>query len=194
MSSFERIACVFLFLWNSFLLAACSATEPSGTQTAAPSVGPCSLPNGTISSESKEAAAELRRSVESGPLYAVAASGGGGATCSVAYDSDVITLEYKFGNGGWLRVKRNSTIEYTDQEARFTSPPVENAIEVLKRVEQAAFTNGCGIDWQRPETEPVPDDPNSKEEIYRGDLCNCQARIRRDSTDHVTGLTMRSAC
>ena len=81
-----------------------------------------------------------------------------------------------------------------DQEARFASPLAEDAVALLTRVEQASFgTPGCGIDWRQPETRPASDDPKATESIYRGDTCNCQARVRSDAAGHVTGLVFRSA-
>lgn len=66
---------------------------------------------------------------------------------------------------------------------------------ILVRAECTAFgVNGCGINWQQTETLPVRDDTSTTETIFRGDVCNCQARIRRDNAGHVVGLALRSAC
>jgi hypothetical protein len=69
-----------------------------------------------------------------------------------------------------------------------------SVINELTDAEQAAFgADGCGIDWRQPETRP-PDAERVTETIYRGDVCNCQARVRSDTAGHVAGLIVRSAC
>jgi hypothetical protein len=138
---------------------------------------------------------ELRRSVEKGPLYTVPAAAAGVASCHVRYDSAVIELEYRFKDGGWLHVKRDARIEYTEQEARFALSPAENPVTILAGAERAAFgPDGCGIDWRQAETQPAGDDPSATETVFRGDVCNCQARIRRDAAGRIVGLVLRSTC
>jgi hypothetical protein len=173
----------------TLLLVGCSTNQPSAIRTAVPVTTPC-----TASREPTDAATEMRRTVESGPMYEIVAATTDVLTCTIAEDAGVVTLEYRFRNGSWLRRRRNSSIEYTEEEARFASPILENPIEVLKREEQHAFTHGCGIEWQQPEIEPLVDVSDAREAIYRGNICNCQARIRTDAGGRVTGLTLRSAC
>lgn len=137
----------------------------------------------------------LRRSVENGPLFTIPAAAAGVASCHVRHDSSVIELEYRFKDGGWLHVKRDARIEYSEQEARFALSPKEDPMAILAAVERGAFgPNGCGIDWRQSETQPAADDISASESVFRGDVCNCQARIRRGSTGNVIGLTLRSAC
>jgi hypothetical protein len=103
-----------------------------------------------MSPRDAEAVASLRRTVESGPLYTLAAANGGIAACRAANESGTITLDYNLKDGGWLRVKRQPSIEYTDQEVRFASPLAENPVAVLTRAEEAAFgADRCCIDWRR---------------------------------------------
>lgn len=104
-------------------------------------------------------------------------------------------LEYQFGNGATLHVERDARSEYTDMEAGLASPPPEPVVDILMRAERAAFgTAGCGIDWAHPETQAADAKPGMAESVYRGDTCNCQARIRRDATGRVVALALRSAC
>src|SRR6185295_16821765 len=120
--------------------------------------------------------AAVQRAVETGPLFTVPASRAGVASCRVGYESGMTSLEYRFRDSGWLRVKRDPRIEYSDQEARFAVPLTENPIAVLTRAERVAFGDkGCGIDWKEVETHPAEDDRGSVEATYRGDTCNCQA-------------------
>ena len=136
---------------------------------------------------------ELRRTVEAGPLYAAFAAGGSATTCRVGNDSGSVTLEYTFGDGASLRVTSNPQIEYTDQDARLETPLKEDPVAVLRRAEQSAFGGkGCGIEWRDKQTQPA--DGGSIEDIYRGDICNCQARVRRNAAGEVKGLLLRSAC
>jgi hypothetical protein len=136
----------------------------------------------------------LRRSVEMGPLYAVA-SKSGRTGCQVGRDSTAITITYMFRDGSSLIVRRDPQIEYSNQEARLTSPIDENPVAVLTRAEQASFGDkGCGINWRQPESKPAADDAKMTETVYRGDTCNCQARTRADAAGRVFVLSLRSAC
>jgi hypothetical protein len=130
-----------------------------------------------------------------GPLYAALARQSSVASCRIGNDSSAVTLEYTFRDGGWLQARRDPRIEYNNQEARFAMPPAEDPVAMLTRAEQLAFVpDGCGIDWRTPETQPSGDDPSTTETIYRGDVCNCQARVRKDTTGRVMRLLLRSAC
>jgi hypothetical protein len=138
--------------------------------------------------------AEIRRAIEDGPLYAVA-SRSGSASCHATAEDGTITLEYTFRDGASLRVTRSQGTEYTDQEVRLAAPLDEPAVDVLRRAEQAAFdAKGCGIDWSTVETTQPGDEPGATESIYRGTVCNCQARSRADATGRVLRLRLRSAC
>lgn len=179
----------------SLLHTACSA-PPAASQTASTTGGAeCVAAQGGASPQNAETTDGLRRAVEMGPLYTVLASQSGVASCRVSNDSSEVTLEYTFRNGGSLEARRDPRIEYNNQEARFAVPPQEDPVAVLTRAERLAFTpDGCGIDWRAPETQPAGDDPGATETIYRGDLCNCQARVRKDTAGRVTRLLWRSAC
>ena len=155
----------------------------------------CVVSDVGISPADADAIASLRRTVEAGPMYAASNSTPGVAACRAGSKSGTITLEYTLRDGGWLRVTRQPDIEYTDQEVRFVAPLAENPVSVLARAEEAAFgASRCGIDWQKGEMRPAGDDPNATETIYRGDVCNCQARVRADAAGRVMGLAFRSAC
>lgn len=139
--------------------------------------------------------ASLRRTVETGPVYALMARKAGVTSCRTRNESGRLELDYRFLDGGSLCVRHDPSIEYNDLEARFASPLAEDAIALLTRVEQASLgATGCGIDWRQAETRHVSDDPKATESIYRGDTCNCQARVRSDAAGRVTGILFRSAC
>jgi len=184
MRSFKQIEVFALVLL-------CGCSRMNNQATAGTSSSPCAV--AATSGKTAETAAALRQSVENGPLYGLLAQSGQTLSCNIKEESGVITLEYRSTKDAWLRVKRNSSIEYTDQELHAASP-LSNAIEVLKRTERATFPGGCNIDWQHGETEPSTEDPTAKEVIYRGDTCNCQARIRTKASGGDVGLILRSAC
>jgi hypothetical protein len=177
------------------LSAACSTSLPAN-KAEQPARLVCAMtPEVAASQQQGDVIAVFRRTVESGPLFSVLADHASVSSCRIAVDSGLVSVEYKFRDGGWLRAKRESGIEYSEQELRFGTPPAENPIAVLTAAERAAFsTTGCGIDWKTVETRPADDDRNIVEKIYRGDTCNCQARIRSDTAGRVIGLLFRSAC
>jgi len=181
----------WLFLYVNLALIGCSA-EP--VQTATTPVL-CILNYGTLLPEEEISVKSLQHRVEAGPLYTVPATIEGVKACDVRYESGVIALEYHFRKGGWLRVKQDARIEYMDQEARLVLPQAENLENILSRAELSAYgATGCGIDWRNPETRISDDDHGVTEEVFHGDVCNCQARIRRDAGKRTIGLLLRSAC
>ena len=155
----------------------------------------CVVADGSASRPDDAAVAELRRSVEAGPLYVLLAATAPLASCRISGESTVLTLDYQFRDGGSLRAERDSSIEFSSQDVRFGSPWSEDPVAALTRAERAAFApDGCGIDWRKAAQQSASDDANGTEDVYRGDVCNCQARVRRDAAGRVTGLVLRSAC
>jgi hypothetical protein len=168
---------------------ACSPPPPTAQSSSGASAPDCAPPPPQAT-----AVAEIRRSIEGGPLYAVA-SRSGLAGCHSTAEDGAITLEYTFRDGASMHVTRSQETEYTDQEIRLASPLTESAVAVLTRAEQAAFdAKGCGIDWRKVQTAQPGDEPGATESIYRGNVCNCQARARADATGRVLRLQLRSAC
>ena len=200
MRSFELPGCLVMqarlfFVCGGLLLAACSTVPLPGQNATTPPAPQCVGAEKAVPPKDADTIASLRRTVEMGPLYTIPATRSGVTACRIGYDEGVITLEYTFRDGGWLHVKRDSRIEYNDQEARFALPPTEDAVAVLTRAERAAFGDkGCGIDFKEKENQPADDDPTATETIFRGDVCNCQARFRTNTAGRVTGLLLRSAC
>ena len=150
---------------------------------------------GTVTAGQSASAAALRESAESGPFYSAAVSRSTRTACSITADGDSLTVTYGFADGSTLRVTRDATIEYSDQEATFAEPPSEDAVALLRRAEVSAFgADGCGIDWQRPSAAQAEGNPAVTETTYRGDVCNCQALVRADAAGRTIGLAMRSTC
>lgn len=139
-------------------------------------------------------AAELRKAIESGPLFTELSASSRLASCRLTTEAGRSILEYTFANGASLRSTSDPRIEYADQEARFPSPrTVADAIALLKRVEATAFSGGCGIDWNRPDTANQAD-ANARETVYRGGTCNCRARVTLRVDGQASGVSLRSAC
>jgi hypothetical protein len=179
------------------LLGVTCSTPPEARQAASPAApAECTVAGGPLAPQDAEAVAKLRQTVDAGPLYAMLAASTSVASCSISVgESGRIALDYRFRDGASLRVTHDPRIEYNNQEVHLASPPAEDAVAVLTRVERAGFgADGCGIDWREADTQAAGNEPNVTETIYRGDVCNCQARVRRDTGGRVVGLVFRSAC
>lgn len=186
------------------LLAACSAppvaerppapaSPPAAAQTASSSVTCTIAPS--LSPEDMKAGVALRTTTEGGPLYAAIAASATLQSCRVGSDAGAATLDYTFSDGSSLQVTRDARIEYSNHEATLVSPLEEDPVAVLTRTERASFApDGCGIDWSTSETAAIAGAPGTTETIHRGDVCNCQARVRTDATGRVVALIFRSAC
>jgi hypothetical protein len=188
-SSEISIRIVRLAVTASLLAIGCAA-PPGATQSSGSSSPDC--PDSGAPQDS-ETVTTVRRAVEMGPLFIVV-SRAGLASCRASREAGAITLQYAFRDGSSLHVTRNQATEYTDQELRLASPLGESPVAVLTRAEQASFDKGCGIDWRTAETRQPADEPGTTESIYRGDVCNCQARARSDASGRVVRLQLRSAC
>ena len=191
----------WVWIVGSVLLAVCSGSpiaNPAGKSTAlssAPFVCVDATANATATPVAASALAALRHNVETGPLYTAAVTASTGVTCRVRRDEDSLALEYQFGNGNSMRVNRDASIEYFELDAHFALPSVEAPEVLLARAEKAAFGgSGCGIDWRQPETMNVDGNVGWTVTVFRGDVCNCQTRVRRDAAGRVVGLELRSAC
>jgi hypothetical protein len=198
MSSFKRQRLIaWIGLCGSIILAVYSgALGAGGNATAAyPSVS-CTLAEGRPSLHDVALAKSLQRNIETSPLYTIPASTVGFSTCRIHYYPEgLIELEYHFRAGAWLRVRNDETIEYTEQSARFNLTSKEHPEAMLARAERAAFgVDGCGIDWHQSEIQQAEDDGNLADTLFRGDICNCQASIRRNASGHIVRFMLRSAC
>jgi hypothetical protein len=120
----------------------------------------------------------------------------GPATCVGQVDADgSIHIDYRYADGSVLQVRRQSRIESTDFNLRFAQARTGPVQDILVELERTAFgAAGCGIDWRRATTEPAGDASRSFDTVYRGEVCNCQARVRRDDQGRVVVLALRSAC
>ena len=181
--------------WPWLLLAATVASgcgNAPGHAPASPASVDCAA-QGVTAREDLAALADLRRAAEGGPLYQALALRARPGSCRTSSKSGELSLEYAFRDGGSLVVTRNPAIEYSNFDVRFGSAFRDDPIDLLRRAERSAFSPaGCGIDWSA--ASPSASGEGASETGYYGDVCNCQARIRRDTAGLVIGLTFRSAC
>jgi len=173
-------------------LTACSAGVGGGTPTAAIE---CTAGNRPVPEENAERVALLRRTVESSPLYRTASRVAPPAECRVRTEGTRTELDYRFRDGSRLHVTRDDLIEFSEQTLEGAAPLRDDPVGLLKRAEQASFgEKGCGIRWQSPGRPTSAANAARPEDVFYGEICNCQARIRRDRANHAVALTLRSAC
>src|SRR5262245_576525 len=137
---------------------------------------------------------ELRQSVERGSLYAALVKRFGAAySCSAKVEDRAVVLSYGFKGGASLVVKRDASIELSEQRVTASGLDRGRAVELLRYAERDAFSDGCGISWHAaPVSEPgVP--PDGRDLVYRGDVCNCQGRVLMRG-DTLVAIVFRSAC
>jgi len=145
--------------------------------------------------EQGAAVAEFRRTVEAGPLFAALAKRfGQPADAKVQADEDGVVLSYSFRGGAHLEAKSNSAIEHWEQSATLPGLTREGALRLLKTAARAGFgEGGCGLDWAKPEDQPDDGAKGSHAVVFRGDGCNCQARILMRGKA-IVGLSLSSSC
>lgn len=165
-----------------------------GGEIASPKVNQCAAV-GKISAASLTVLAEMQAGIEKSLFYSIPAASVGIKECSIRDDSGVLQLEYRFKNSGWLRVVGDERIEYSMQEIRYIFPSTDEAMATLKHGLKDWFGGvDCGIDWSKPKVVVANDDASAMETVYWGEVCNCSARIRRDSGNRVIGLRISSVC
>jgi hypothetical protein len=189
------LSLTWLVLCRSVILAACSE-HPAPKVKAPAEAHACVVLEGKPSSKNNDLVAELKRTIETSPFYTIPASAEGLSSCDVRFSPEgEIGLGYHFRDGSWLQVKRNERIEYMELNVRLNQKLNEQPETILARAERAAFgTSGCGIDWHQSETQQAKDDSGKTETLFKGDVCNCQARIRPDVSGQAVELMLKSAC
>jgi hypothetical protein len=177
-------------------LAACVGTIPTTSTHSPPSaIGDCARIGESASAQQVADATALRAATERGPVFATLEASSSPQACRVRFEPGAVEIHWRMTNGGWLRVARDSRIELYEQEVRLAVPLGEEPTAWLRRAAVAAFGEGaCGIEWRAFETEQAADDPSLTEQVFRGDVCNCQARLRRDAANRVVGALLRRAC
>lgn len=115
-------------------------------------------------------------------------------TCAVNVQNGRTNLTYTFRQGAQLIARTDPAAELSEQRVESIHIDTAKAIALLKRAELDAYRpDGCGISWTSGEEESAPGGPGRREIVYRGDTCNCQARLTYSGNDVVI-LVLRSAC
>jgi hypothetical protein len=181
--------------WCVFLgLGACSA-GPDGHATSAPAALNCTVVGKPMGAQESATVTALKQAVEAGVFYQAVAVQSTPAGCRARSDEGRMELEYFFRDGSKLQVSRDERIEFTEYKVQLASPLREDPVALLKRAEALSYgQKGCAMDWATIDRQETSDRANGHEDVFYGDTCNCQARIRRDGAKRVMGLILRSAC
>jgi hypothetical protein len=134
----------------------------------------------------------LRTLVEDGPFFdAVRRHTDRPLRCAARLDDGVIVLAYETSDGARVSLRRDSSIELTEQRLVLPGLGRDEAVTMLRAVEARTFApHGCGIDWSRPE---VGSEPDGEAIVYRGEVCNCSATIVL-RPDHRNESAFESTC
>ena len=137
----------------------------------------------------------FKRRVETGPFYrALGQRLGSPRSCRHSVQSGGLRLAYSFPSNGTLVVQIDPRIEFSEERLNLRGLTETDAKALLQAGEAATFgAQGCGILWQRPAIEGPATVDGSREVVYRGDVCNCQARVVYNGVT-VMALILRSAC
>jgi hypothetical protein len=115
-------------------------------------------------------------------------------SCSLEFDGGAIGFSFRFRRNGELSARIDPRIESSEQRVEGPRMKVTEAIAILKAAEKETYRpNGCGIQWDQPEEETSDVPAGLREKVFRGDVCNCQARVRTRG-DRAVLLVLRSAC
>jgi hypothetical protein len=143
---------------------------------------------------------EFERQVKLGPFYKeLTRRFGTPEVCKTTLDDGNINLSFAYHGGARLNAKMDSRIEFTEQRVQLSGMSAKTwsektGIALLKLAETNAFgTHGCGIVWEAPAETIAGERAGSHETVYRGDTCNCQARVIYEGGS-VVGLVLSSAC
>jgi hypothetical protein len=138
---------------------------------------------------------DLLQRVEAGPFYKeLLRRKGKPESCEVVLDGDKITLSYAFRGKARLDAEVNPDIEFSRQGMQVRGISERKGLALLKETEKNFVgRNGCGVNWNRPAEELSGEQAGSRELVYRGDVCNCQARVIYEGGS-VAALIFSSAC
>jgi hypothetical protein len=171
-------------------LLACHAGK---AQSAAPGCNPPELDAMTAASQKQ--VHDLQQHIEAGPFYKkMLQQLGKPQSCSVRQEGDAIALSYSFLKDGRLDAQVDAAIESSMLQATLPGLSREKALALLKKGESDSYAkDGCGIDWKKSEDQSMDSPAGAHATVFRGEACNCQARIIYQG-DSVVALVLSSAC
>jgi hypothetical protein len=156
----------------------------------------CSSDSLTGAPESRQKeAAEFRQRVEASPFYsAVVQQAGKAQSCRMELAAQNLSISYKFPGDASLEATIDPSIEYSNQRLQLGGISSKKAVALLKEEEADSFGHsGCGIRWNHPTRQSSGVGGRIVEVGYRGDVCNCQARVVYDGSS-VVALVLSSTC
>jgi len=176
------------------LLAACGSGTKKADATAKAVPLICTGDLSQALSELQSAYPPLRHHIEAGPLYQTLEQRlGAPRSCARSVQGRALRLAYEFPHNGTLVAQIDPRIEFSEQRVTLQGLEEAEAKSLLQAAETNAFgATGCGLNWERPVTEEPGTFGGSSEVVYRGDACNCQARVVYDG-EKVIGVVLRSA-
>jgi len=171
----------------------CFAAVASGLPGQTRQCVPGELANGTESYQKQSR--DLQQRVTVGPFYKeLLRKFGSPKSCNAKLDGETITLSYAFRNHAHLEARASSSIEYSQQRVDFRGLNTEQAKALLRAAESDSFgLSGCGMDWDKPETDSTGKQPGSHAVVFRGDSCNCQGRVLYEGNS-VVALILSNSC
>jgi len=178
------------------LLMALALAAPAARGTAQSGSGACALEAASIPADHRQQAADFLAHIKAGPFYKeLLRRRGKPSTCQLAINGDNLTVTFGFRGGAQLLAKANPAIEYSEQRMDLRGLTRSQALALVKAGEKQAWgAKGCGIRWRSPDEDSPGDQPGSHEVVYRGDNCNCQARLVYEKRNVLAALVLRSAC
>jgi len=137
----------------------------------------------------------FQQRVKAGLFYkALLSDFGKPTTCSLEVQDTSLQLTYAFHDRAQLTVGSDRSIEFNEQRLQVRRMETKKAMELLKKAEREMYQpNGCGIVWDHPSEESFDAPTGSRETVYRGTSCNCQARLTSQSK-YAVSLVLQSAC
>jgi hypothetical protein len=148
-----------------------------------------------MTAASQKQVRDLQQHIEAGPFYKkMLQQLGKPQSCRVRQEGDAIALSYAFSKDARLEAQADAAIESSMLRATFPGLNREKALALLKKGESDSYAkDGCGIDWKKPEDQSMGSPAGSHATVFRGDTCNCQARIVYQG-NAVVALVLSSAC
>jgi len=137
----------------------------------------------------------LQKSTNAGPFYKeLLRRYGKPISCTLEVDSGKTRLTYAFRGPAQLVMQVDPEIELSEERMQVRRMDGKKAMELLKAAEKDSYPpDGCGIAWNRPAEETPGTSPGSREAVYRGTDCNCQARVAFQN-NYAVSLVVKSAC
>ena len=137
----------------------------------------------------------LQEHLKAGPFYKeLLLQYGKPLSCYLEFDDGKFGLTYAFRGRVQLMARIDRKLEISEQTVKIPRMEMTKAIALLKAAERDAYRpDGCGITWDHPEEESSGGPAGSREFVYRGSTCNCQARVTSRKS-YVVALVLKSAC